>query len=60
MSGYGLETQSWTATDQVISRHTTRLTGFRTTFAEAWFNRLGTAHRSDARLVNVIDKIWRG
>jgi hypothetical protein len=52
MSDCGLETQSWIATDQVISRQTTRLTGFRTTCAEA--------HRSDLRLVNVADKIWRG
>ena len=42
MSGEDLEMQSWTATDQVVSRHTTRLTGFHTTRAEARFNGLDT------------------
>jgi len=60
MSGYDLETRSCIATDQAISRRTTRLNGFRTTRVEAWFNGLGRAHRSDVRLVNVVDKIWRG
>jgi hypothetical protein len=44
MSDCSLETQSWTATDQVISRQTTRLTGFRTTCVEAWFNGIADAN----------------
>jgi hypothetical protein len=43
MSDCGLETQSWTATDQFISRQTARLTGFRTTCAEALFNGIADA-----------------
>jgi hypothetical protein len=42
MNDCDLETQSWLATDRIICRRTTRPTGFRTTYVEAWFNGLGT------------------
>src|SRR5215207_10711049 len=41
MNGCDLETRSWVATDQIVSRRTTRLTDFLTTCVEAWLNGLG-------------------
>ena len=44
MNGCDLETRSCIATDRIICRRTTGLTGFRTTGVDAWFNGPGDAH----------------